>query len=107
MKKFIIGFIVGFVLTIAISSFAFRVPTPPKLTDLNDAQVIQLNDFLDLLWQVVNGNYTMDFTTTNPDGARKGNKGDAVLLQSGANYYLEVNVDSSTTWRGAQLTDAP
>ena len=45
--------------------------------------------------------------TTNPDGAKRGKKGDVVLLDISGTFHLEVNTDSSTQWRGAALTDIP
>ena len=50
---------------------------------------------------------TLEYVTTNPDGVRTAKQGYAVLLLSGGNYYLEVNVDSGTTWRGVNLTNTP
>jgi len=49
----------------------------------------------------------LEVVTVNPDGNRTGQKGEAVLLITGGNFYVEVNVDSSTTWRGFILSDTP
>ena len=49
----------------------------------------------------------MDYTTTNPDGAREGKRGEFILLLSGGTYYIEVNVDSGTVWRGVALSNTP
>ena len=51
----------------------------------------------------------LEYTETNPDGSRKGQfAGDAVLLKSGGNYYVEICIAAnSTTWRGILLSDTP
>ena len=49
----------------------------------------------------------LEVVTTNPDGARYAGKGEAVLLITGGNYYLEVNVDGANIWRGIQLQNLP
>ena len=49
----------------------------------------------------------LEVVTTNPDGSRSGIKGDMLLLDDSGTYYLEVNTDSGTTWRGEALSDTP
>lgn len=51
----------------------------------------------------------LEYVTTNPDGSRTSKfVGEAVLLSSGGNFYLEVATASkSTVWRGVQLTNTP
>lgn len=49
----------------------------------------------------------LEVVTTNPDGSRQGKKGEAVLLQTGGNSYVEINTDGSTTWLGVILSNTP
>jgi len=51
----------------------------------------------------------LEYTETNPDGSRVGRyTGEAVLLKSGGNYYVEICVGAGTTvWRGFLLSDTP
>ena len=50
----------------------------------------------------------LEVVTTNPDGNRVGRLGEAVLLQTGGNSYVEICTNhNSTTWRGFQLSDTP
>lgn len=88
--------------------YGYRVSRPVKFTDLKDpAQMTQLNEIITALWNVTNGRYNFDITTSNPDGSLSSEAGRAIILYTGGNYYLEINVDGSTTWLGVQLTDLP
>ena len=51
----------------------------------------------------------LEYTETNPDGARTSRYvGETVLLKSGGSYYVEVATGSnSTVWRGVLLSDTP
>ena len=51
----------------------------------------------------------LELVTTNPDGSRKGRfTGEAVLLKTGGNSYLEVcNGAGTTVWLGVALTNTP
>jgi hypothetical protein len=105
LKKIIL--IIVLILT-PISVFAYRTSRPIKFTDLtNPSQITQLNEIITELWNISNGRYTMNYVTTNPDGALKGDIGDMVLLKSGGNYYLEVNTTGSNVWLGVVLTNTP
>ncbi|MBU0598892.1 hypothetical protein KKF61_07980 [Patescibacteria group bacterium] len=104
MKKLLVIFFIF----ILFDTYALRVEKPAILTDLSDSnQITMLNETLERFWDITNGRYNIDSTTVNPDGATQGDVGDVILLITGGNYYLEINVDGSTTWRGVQLTDLP
>ena len=105
MKKFIIGLIVG--LMISSVAYGYRFGKPQRITDYDDRGLIILNEALEQLWDAVNGRYTLNVETTNPDGSLSGDKGDMVLYDAGATEYLEINVDGGTTWKGVQITDTP
>ena len=108
MRRFVAGVVLGLMLGTVITAYPFRTGAPPTFTDFeNFSQVMQLNRYLSDIWEITNGKYTMNIKTTNPDGSDSGNVGDMVLFNNGGTYYLEVNVDGSTTWRGVLLTDTP
>jgi hypothetical protein len=51
----------------------------------------------------------LEYTETSPDGSRTSRyAGEAILLKSGSNFYLEVaTAAKSTVWRGILLSDTP
>ncbi len=98
--KFIFSLILGFLLATGLNSFADNIPSPPPLA----GQPPELQHYLRSIYENL---HRLPVTTTNPDGARYGKKGDVVLLITGGSYYLEVNIDSSNTWRGVALTNTP
>lgn len=99
-RPYLIGFIFGFILAVGASVSADNIPSPPPLSTLPP----ELQHYLESIY--VNF-HRIPVTTTNPDGSRNGKRGDMVLLQTGGTSYLEINSDSSTTWRGVALTDTP
>ena len=107
MRKFLCGFICGAII-FSSTAFAYRAPRPHQMTmPWTDNQVVELNNILEDFWNIDNGRYTMDITTTNPDGNTTGDVGDAVLYNNSGTYYYEINVDGGTTWVGVALTDTP
>lgn len=98
--KLILGIILGFALTLSFSVKADNIPSPPPLA----GQPPELQHYLRSIYENF---HRLPVTTSNPDGTRRGKKGDMLLLQTGGNNYIQVNTDSSTQWRGAQLTDTP
>ncbi len=98
MKKFILGLIIGLMFSF-ITVNADKISSPPPL---EDNPII-----LHYLQEIYSNLHRLEVVTTNPDGSRQGKRGDALLLQTGGNNYLEINTDSSTTWRGASLIDTP
>ena len=107
MRRFIIGFLLGSLLFGGIAH-AYRAsrPTPMRLP-LDDNQITELNNSIENLWNITNGRYSLNIVTSNPDGTTRGKVGDMLLLSTGGTYYLEINVDNSTTWRGEELTNTP
>ena len=89
-----------FFMLLAIFSYAEKIPSPPPLKDSPPA----LQHYLETLYDNIN---SLEVVTSNPDGTRNGEKGDMLLLQTGGTSYLEINTDSSTTWRGVALADTP
>ena len=85
-------------------AIADNIPAPPPLKDLPS----ELQHYLRSIYENL---HRLPVVTANPDGSRRGKKGDMVLLNvdsvAGDTFYLEVNVDSSTMWSGVQLTNTP
>lgn len=101
MSKFIIGFVLGTLLSV-IGAHAANISSPPPIKD-KEAYL-----YLRELW---NNMYNMPTTTTNPDGTRRGHYGDFLLLTTGGVNYLEVctstGIEGGTQWRGVALSDTP
>lgn len=91
----------------AIPVYAYRISKPDKITKIDEASLAKLNIILENLWDLTNGRYTLNIVTSNPDGSAKGTIGDVVLFNNSGTFYLEINTDGSTQWRGVQLTDTP
>lgn len=106
MKRFILGFIAGSFLVSGIS-YAYRIPRPQRITDFDQNGLVILNETLERLWDVVNGRYSLDIVTVNPDGNTKGDVGDMLLFNNSGTYYLEINTTGAKVWRGTALTDTP
>ena len=107
-NKFILGISLGLFLAVAINSYPYRTPKPARLTDLKvENQIVQLNEALENLWNVIDGRYSLNIVTTNPDGDRKGDIGDMVLFNDSGTYYLAVNTTGAKIWRSTALTDTP
>jgi len=98
--KLISGIILGFVLTLSFGVMADNIPSPPPLSN----QPPELQHYLRSIYENF---HRLPVTTTNPDGSRRGKKGDMLLLQTGGNHYLEINTNSSNVWHGVQLTNTP
>lgn len=98
--RLICGAILGFCLAITLTVGADNIPSPPPLSE----QPPELQHYLRSIYENF---HRLPVTTTNPDGSRRGKKGDMVLLQTGGNSYIEINSDSSTTWLGVILTNTP
>ena len=101
MWKDKIDFKVLFILFLFASvCFAGDIPAPPPLPD--ETPVEQ-----DYFQKIYNNWNNLEVVTTNPDGVTSGKKGDMLFLITGGKYYLEINIDGSTTWMGEELTDTP
>ncbi len=72
--------------------WAQRSQKPPTFTNLQDTnQLTQLNQTLNDFWNITNGRYTLENLTTDPQGTRKGQKGDLVYDTFGGNDHLCVS----------------
>ena len=95
MWRILIGLCLGLLLSLPTAS-AIRLPKPPTITKWDEAAMTQVNNWLESIWQLSNGRYTMEVTTTNPDGSRPGTRGDTVLFVSGTSWKLCANTTATT-----------
>lgn len=104
-----IGVLVGFLLAASIpSSEAVRLSKPPTITEWTPSSIAQLNAWMEAIWQLSNGRYTHEVTTTNPNSSpvRVGTRGDTVFYLNGSDWKFCVNTSATTassptgsTWR--------
>lgn len=106
MRKFIIGVILGSILTSGVS-YAYRIPKPQRITGFDQNGLVTLNETLEQIWDVTNGRYVLNVVTSNPDGSLTGNVGEVILFNSSGTYYLAVNTTGAKIWRSILLTDTP
>jgi len=106
MRGWMVGLIVGVVLSSVSVSWAIRLPAPPTITEWNPSAIAQINSYLRQVWELTNGRLTHEVTTTNPNGSRVGTQGDLVFYNNSGSYKLCVNISSTTsasptgtTWR--------
>lgn len=84
MKKTIITLLF---LGVVTSAYALRVARPISLTyPITKEQVVQLNRNLDDLWNITNGRFELDITTTSKSNARNG---EIWILNDGGTYKLQ------------------
>ena len=103
---FLLG-LLAFGLVISYNLYAFRMPKPDKITEINEATLTRLNIILEELWDITNGRYNLDIVIINPDGNTKGNIGDMLLFNNSGTYYLAINTTGAKIWRSILLTDIP
>ena len=85
--------------------WAFRMSQPDVITEWNENTFAQLNNALLQLWNITNGRYTPDVTTTDPDGSRVGSQYDVIIYDPAAgSSEICVNVDGATDWDCATLS---
>ena len=78
-------------LLIAQPVFAGTISSPPP-SDIP----VQTQEFLFDVWQNIN---RPEVVTSDPNGSRKGKKGEMVLFNNSGTFTLEVNTDGDTTWQ--------
>ena len=103
MWQLVVGILVGMAMS-APSSWALRIARSPEFYEWNTNTFSQLNQFTLDVWNTLNGRYQVDIVTTDPDGSRRGNRGELVLYDPGASEEWCVNVDAATDWDCAALS---
>ena len=105
MARLWLGLVLGMAM-MAPWAQAFRIPAPSTVSEWNESSIAQLNVTLRSLWQLTNGRYTTDVTTTNPNGSLDGTQGDTVFYNNSGSYKQCVNTTATTptsptgkTWR--------
>ena len=100
MKKFIIILTI-ILITSSSVVYAFRMPKPTKITEINPASLKQLNDALEQLWNITNGRYTYSISTIAPNGNLKGLTGDAIIYNNSGTFELWINdgTGNGTVWQ--------
>ena len=88
-------------------AYAYRITKPLPITDYNERGMVIINDNFERIWNITNGRFNLNITTTNPDGVVDGEVGDMILYNDAGTHYLEINVDGEKMWRGVNLTDTP
>ncbi len=95
--KIVIAIGISFV---AFKVFAANLPAPPPLPE----ETVVEQDYFQKIYNNWN---TLEVVDSNPDGTRSAKKGAMVLLSTGGNYYLEINVDGDKIWSGVAITNTP
>ena len=81
------------------NALALRTESPPTFHEWNENNFSALNQTLLQFWNALNGRYTMNTTTTDPDGVLRGETGNAILyLPAGGSPQLCLNTDGLTDW---------
>ena len=88
MRKFLFIFLCVMVCPV---SYGFRIirPTPMSMP-LTEDQVNELNEFLEDLWNLQNGEYNFDIVTTTK---LKAQGGDIWLIQTGSTVYIQYKAN--------------
>lgn len=78
-------------------AYASDLPAPPPLSTEPAAE--------QLYFQSIYTNFhKLEQTSTNPNGARKGNTGDMLLYKTSLlKYYFVVNIDGLYHWQAVEL----
>ena len=79
-------------------AYAMRTPTPIKITDYDDKNIVSINSNFKNLWDITNGRYNYDVETTVPSASA--DEGDMKLYQSGTTRRIYFYVDGG--WRYIQ-----
>jgi len=99
--------IIGFILLIGVTCFAGELPAPPPLP--GESAVEQ--DYFQKIYNNWNKLEVLEGAnaTTNPDGLKKGTKGEVVLFTNTntSKSYLSVNTDGNVTWKSIEIIDTP
>lgn len=74
---------------------AYRISKPSKITEINDASLIELNNLLEDLWSITNGRYNLNVETAVPSGS--GTEGDMKVSNVGGTYKIHIYINSG--WR--------
>ena len=99
--------IISFIVLIGAYCLAGELPAPPPLPDESAVE----QDYFQKIYNNWNKLEVLEGAnaTHNPDGLKKGTKGEIVLFinTNTSKSYLEVNTNGNVTWLGVELTNIP
>jgi len=85
MRKY--WFLVVFCVALAANAFAFRNPRPATYSlPWTQNQIKNLNDDLENIWNLTNGEFNLDIVATTKTNA---NNGDVWLIRTGSTTYIQ------------------
>lgn len=93
-KSFITGFILGFILC-AGTTYALRLEKPTKITKFDDSALLTINNALEQIWNLSNGQFNLNVMSSAPTWTSK--EGDIVSFSSGGVYRIYIYLNSG--WR--------
>ena len=102
MKRLLAGILIGFCL-MAEPIPALRIAQPITFTEWDTNTFSQLNDVLLQMYNLTNGRYAFDIVTSDPDGSRRGDKGECVYFDTTTDQFC-CNADSAVDWRCVNIT---
>lgn len=91
MKKLLV---IVLILLSATTAFAFRINRPHTMSNpISEEQLTQLNSYLESVWNLQNGEFNFDITTTTKSGA---DNGDIWFVQTGSVIRLQFRANNHT-----------
>ena len=95
MRNLIIGIIIGALVFCGIS-YAKKIESPIKFTNLTVSnELVNLNTYLELVRDILNGDFTLKVDTSVPTKA--GTEGDVRAYSSGGTYRIYIYLNGG--WR--------
>lgn len=81
--------------------YAFRMGKPIPIQEINKDSLVELNNTLEEIWNVLNGRYNLDVTSTSP--TEDATEGDMRTYFTGDIYRVYIFVNGS--WRSIDFND--
>ena len=101
--RLLLAFLLGIAVSLPWQAEAVRLAKPPTLADASPSALALLNTWLEDLWQLTNGRVEFDTVTSDPDGVRRGDRGQLLFFDEATNQ-LCVNVDGASDWDCVNLS---
>ena len=94
MRKFIAGLVLGLMFTTGVA-YGYRIAKPLPINEINPNTLVELNAVLEKLWNITNGRYTPETTSSAPTIAA--GEGDLKVYSSGGVYRIYIYLNDG--WR--------
>lgn len=95
IRRFTLGFILGSLIFAGIA-LGYRAPKPTQFTlPWDDNKVSELNNALENLWNITNGRYVPETTSSIPTASA--DEGDIKIYSSGGTYQIYIYLNDG--WR--------